>query len=204
MTISLQSEDAKESNQLIILKKTQASMDRLTSDIDRILKSSQLASGQVVMQQETMNLKELILELIKNLDPLAKERQVSIVTNLETTVAYVGDSYWISQALLNIMKNAVEHTNMNGKIFVCLKEKGTTVKLRIEDEGTGISAEELPHLFERFHRGSFTKAGYGIGLNMAYDIIKAHHGTLSAGNRMEKGAWFLAEFPILEGSRTYQ
>lgn len=185
------------------LVKSQECMERLCNEIDRILKSSQLAAGKVLMDFEKIDLEEIVSDCIAHVNAIAAKKQVNIEMEGKITVSMKGDLFWLSQAIENILKNAVEHTKENGKVFVSLAEKGRNVEIKIEDEGKGIQTEELAELFKRFSRGSVTKAGYGIGLSMANDIVAAHHGTLAVGNRDEGGAWFMVRLPVLEGSKAY-
>ena len=113
------------------------------------------------------------------------------------------DPCWLSQALENVLKNAVEHTAPGTGVTVSYSHEGRHIRIRIADQGPGIPPDELVTLFERFHRGETTKAGYGIGLSMAKDVIAAHHGTISARNRETRGAAFEILLPVLEGTGPY-
>lgn len=179
-------------------------MERLCREIDRILKSSQLAEGKILMDFEKICLEQIVSDCMGQLQVLADKKKVKMEMEGRIAAAFRGDSFWLSQAVENILKNAVEHTREDGTVRVVLCEKGRTIEIRIEDEGKGIPPEELADIFKRFHRGSVSKAGYGIGLSMAKDIVQAHHGTLTAGNREVRGAWFQIALPILEGRRTYE
>ena len=168
------------------LQKSQACMERLTNEIDRILKSSQLAAGKIQMVFEHLHLADEILSIIQQLRSLTDKRQVGILLDCEKDIILYGDAFWLPQALENIIKNAAEHTRQGGRVWVTAKNCGQTVSIIIEDEGMGIPPEEFPLLFQRFTRGTVSKTGYGIGLSMAKDIVEAHHGTLTAV--MEKPA----------------
>lgn len=186
------------------LLKSQTSLERLTKEIDRILKSSQLASGKILMQEEAVNLEELIQKCMIQLKPLAEKKSAVFQLEAQTCSMLCADPFWLYQAVENLLKNAVEHTKDNSMIKIFLWQEDISVKLRVEDSGEGIPAEELPHIFLRFHRGSVTKAGYGIGLSMTRDIVQAHHGSITAGNGAQSGAWFVLTLPILEGKGAYK
>jgi len=183
------------------IEKSQACLERLTGEIDRILKSSQLAAGKITMEFEPMKLGAEASACIERLKPLAGAKGVSLV--LEGQADIPADSFWLGQALENLIKNAVEHTTAGSTVTIRIVDEGCRVRVRVEDEGPGIPPEELSELFTRFHRGSAQKAGYGIGLSMAKDIIDAHHGTLSAGNREKIGARFEICLPRIDGAGTY-
>lgn len=183
------------------IEKSQACLERLTGEIDRILKSSQLAAGKITMEFEPVELRAEISACIERLRPLAGAKEVSLALKGQADIP--ADSFWLGQALENLMKNAVEHTAEGSTVTVRIADEGRRVKMRIEDEGPGIPPEELPELFTRFHRGGAQKAGYGIGLSMAKDIIAAHYGTLTAGNREQAGARFEICLPRIDGTETY-
>ncbi len=186
------------------LKKSQEYADRIQSEVDRILKSSQLSKGKIRMMFETMDIKKELEQCVENLKPMTVEREVTITLEAEKDLLFSGDVFWISQALENVIKNAVEHTEKGSSVYVRVTSFKRMFIIRVEDQGEGIPKEQLVRLFSRFHRGKRSKAGYGIGLSMAKDIVKAHHGKISAGNCDEKGAWFEIELPFLDGARSYE
>lgn len=189
------------------LEECQKCMARLTGEVGRILECSQLADQKINMWLERCDLRQLIQKTITVLAPLWKKKEVDIVLELSdisrVPELYL-DSYWFAQAVENVVKNAIEHTPAGSVIRIAAFDRAHSLVLEVTDEGPGIAKEELPYLFERFHRGSYRKAGYGIGLSMANDILKAHHGSLEAGNRKGGGACFRLEVPILEGKRPYE
>lgn len=189
------------------LEECQACMGRLTGEVRRILECSQLAAQKINMRPERCDAGQLIRKAITVLEPLWKKKGVGITLELSAISGmpelYL-DSYWFSQAVENIVKNAIEHTPEGSVVSIAAVDRTHSLVLEVTDEGPGIAEEELPYLFERFHRGSYGKAGYGIGLSMAKDILKAHHGSIQAGNQKDGGACFRLEVPILEGKRPYE
>ena len=185
------------------LEKSQVCMKRLTGEMDKILKSSQLAEGKIRMAFEPVDLKEELLICRDKLTPIANAKNAAILLEGADSFKLSADPFWLSQALENVLKNAVEHTVSGGKVIVSLFNEGKDIRIQIADEGAGIPPKELVTLFERFHRGETAKAGYGIGLSMAKDIISAHHGAISARNRESRGAVFEIVLPVLEGTSPY-
>ncbi len=189
------------------LEECQKCMERLTGEIGRILECSQLADQKISMWLERCDVDKLIRGTVNVLAPLWRKKEVDIVLELSDISRipelYL-DSYWFAQALENVVKNAIEHTPAGSSVIVKASDRIHSLVLEIMDEGPGIPEDEQPYLFERFHRGSYGKAGYGIGLSMARDILKAHHGGIEAGNRTGGGAWFRLEVPVLEGKRPYE
>ena len=185
------------------LLKSQASLERLTAEIERVLKSSQLASGKINMDFTTFHYPDCIQNCIHSLTSIAEKKKVTFQCRLPSQCLISADYFWLSQAVENILKNAVEHTTVGSSVYVSLEESEREAVLVISDSGKGIPVQELPLIFLRFHRGSVSKSGYGIGLSMAQDIVKAHHGTLSARNLPEKGSSFILSLPIFSGGKIY-
>lgn len=184
------------------LKKSQLCMNRLTDEVDRVLKSSQLASGKITMVPEKIDLSEAIKECCDELSPLAEARSVELLFEPKNSICISADAFWLPQAISNIIKNAVEHTARGTAVNVIIKDCIQNIEVRIEDHGAGIPEDELPLMFERFHRGAAAKAGYGIGLSMANDIVRAHHGSIRVVN-MQSGAAFTITLPVLDGIKPY-
>lgn len=186
------------------LKEGQKCVTRLTEEIERVLKSSQLAAGKVLMDYEKLDLKVLICSCAERMETLAGKRKVSFQVHGGLSKEYLGDQFWLMQAFENLLKNAAEHTKKGTTVEVHLEEKEGQIRVSICDEGEGILPEEMPILFQRFCRGNSRKAGYGIGLNMAQDIIKSHHGSISVQNMQGKGACFLVSLPMIYGTEPYK
>ena len=185
------------------LGKSQSYMNRLTDEIDKILKSSQLAEGKIRMAFESIDLRRELAACRARLIAIADARNVTIKIDGPETLPLPADPFWLPQALENVIKNAVEHTAPGSTVTVSYSDEMRDIHIQIMDEGSGIPPKELVTLFERFCRGETSKAGYGIGLSMAKDIITAHHGTISARNREGRGALFEIVLPVLNGAKTY-
>lgn len=189
------------------LEECQKCMARLTGEVARILECSQLAEQKINMRLKRCDVKQLIHRTVTALAPLWKKKGVHISLSLsdipESSELYL-DCYWFSQAVENVIKNAIEHTPAGSAVSIAASDCIHSLVLAVKDEGPGVPEDQLPYLFERFHRGNYQKAGYGIGLSMARDVLKAHHGSLQAKNQPGGGACFFLEIPILEGKRPYE
>ena len=117
---------------------------------------------------------------------------VKLCLNGNDTDSFFGDFGWSAEAITNILKNGIEHMENGGNLYVSWSEKSVYSEIEIEDEGNGISDEELPHIFERFYRGKTARhSGFGIGMAMAQSIFAKQNGTIKAQNREEGGAKFV-------------
>lgn len=178
-------------------------LQRLSREVERILNSSLLASGKTVMHFEKTEMGSFVQGAVENVRELAKKRNVTILISEDKETEWMVDRFWMAQAFENIVKNGCEHTVEGSTVSVRIMNKQYEICIYVEDEGSGIEEGELLHIFDRFHRGKVNKAGYGIGLGMAKDIVRLHHGSLEAGNRKGGGAWFLLRIPELAGANTY-
>lgn len=108
---------------------------------------------------------------------------------------FQGDFTWSTEAILNILKNCMEHTPIGGQIQVSFSQNAIFTEIVIEDNGPGFAKEDLPHLFERFYKGrNASENSVGIGLALARMIVTQQNGTLKAENRPEGGAKFVIKF----------
>lgn len=108
---------------------------------------------------------------------------------------FPGDFAWSTEAVLNILKNCMEHTPPGGRIEVTYSQNAIYTEIAIEDNGPGFDKEDLPHLFERFYKGkNAAEHSVGIGLALARMIVTQQNGTLKAENRPEGGARFVMRF----------
>lgn len=109
--------------------------------------------------------------------------------------AFRGDLSWTSEAIGNIVKNCMEHTPEGGRIEIEATETALFSEIIIKDNGTGISSEDLPHIFERFYKGKDSDGkSFGIGLALSRMIITGQGGTVKAENRKPVGAMFTIRF----------
>lgn len=143
------------------LEKSQSCMNRLTDEIDQILKSSQLAEGKIRMAFEPVDLGTELAACRERLIAIADAQNVTIKTEGPEALVLPADPFWLSQALENVMKNAVEHTAPGSTVTVSYSDEMRDIHIQIMDEGSGIPPKELVTLFERFYRGETFKAGYG-------------------------------------------
>ena len=141
-----------------------------------LLKLSKLDSNTVDFKHEEINAENLINNVIKNLAiPLDIKQQSVIVTGNNET--FIGDYNWELEALTNIVKNCIEHTPENKKIYINCEKNNFNTKIVIRDEGNGIDREDIKHIFERFYKGkNSSENSVGIGLELSKSIIEKDNG----------------------------
>jgi signal transduction histidine kinase len=170
-------------------------LERIEWLISSLLKLSKIDAGTVYFKQDRVQVESLIRKAIEPLlIPMdIKEQTVSIQG--DAAVSFIGDFNWTVEALINIVKNAVEHTAEGGAITITFAENPLFTEIVIRDNGTGIAKEDLPYIFKRFYRGrQASEDSIGIGLAMAYSIITSQNGTIDVESRAGKGTAFHIKF----------
>ena len=155
-----------------------------------LLKLSKLDSNTVDFKHEEINAENLINNVIKNLAiPLDIKQQSVIVTGNNET--FIGDYNWELEALTNIVKNCIEHTPENKKIYINCEKNNFNTKIVIRDEGNGIDREDIKHIFERFYKGkNSSENSVGIGLALSKSIIEKDNGYILCTSEVGKGTTF--------------
>lgn len=157
------------------LLRNKKQIERIEWLISSLLKLSRLDSGTIKLKPEKIKISSLISKSIEPIKALIELKKVDVKLNIRNTDVVV-DVNWTSEALLNIIKNALEHTK--DEILIESTTNPIYTEIRIIDNGNGISKEDLPHVFERFYKGNHNKDSIGIGLNMSKKIIEMQNGTL--------------------------
>ncbi len=168
-------------------------LSRIEWLITALLKMSRLDAGTAKFKLESLPLEELLRRgtapLLISLDLRDQRLQVSAEGN------FFGDASWTCEAITNIVKNCMEHTPEGGNIVIKASENVLYSEILISDNGRGIAAEDLPHIFERFYKGKDSgEKSFGIGLALARRIITAQNGTVKAENQMSGGVRFTIRF----------
>lgn len=178
-----------------ILNKNRAQLERIEWLITTLLKMSQIDAGTVTFKEEKVVTKELIKKALEpiNIPIELKKQTVLIVGDKKSTV--ILDQKWTVEAFVNLLKNAHEHTPVGGMIIIKITDNPLFTEFLIQDNGTGIAKEDLPHIFERFYKGKNSSSeSIGIGLNMSKTIIQKENGTIMVESIKEKGTTFTIRF----------
>lgn len=145
-----------------------------------LLKLSKLDSNTVHFIKKEVSLDEIVTSSIKNIAPLCDLKNITIIKNLEPGIKINCDLNWQVEAITNILKNCVEHSKENSKIDITTATNKVYHSIKIRDYGTGISKKDLPHIFERFYKGTGGSANsIGIGLSLAQKIIESNDGLIN-------------------------
>ena len=170
------------------LIKNKNQIERIEWLVTSLLKLSRLESGTVKLKKEKINLKELIDKSIEPINVLLELRNIKLTKNI-IDVNLVVDINWTVEALLNVIKNACEHTV--DKIEIVGSTNPLYTEIKIIDNGSGISKKDIKHIFERFYKGNHNKESIGIGLNMSKKIINLQNGLIEVSSKEGVGSTFI-------------
>jgi|GEM_PF-4007962 len=180
------------------LKTMEQESKRMTMLVENLLQLAKLdiTTEQTIHSFEKFNLAKLLDNMKMQLEMMAEERKVSITTIPNSSIYLEGNKNQIKQVILNLMQNAIQHTDsQSGEITITLSETDEHVKLIITDNGIGISKEHLPQLFQRFFRvdqaRSRASGGAGLGLSISKSIIDGHKGTIDVISELGIGTSFI-------------
>jgi signal transduction histidine kinase len=159
----------------------QRNSDRLLGLIDDLLLVARLNSDGMRLELAPLDLAELARHVAATCRPLAEHKQVNLRDHTQAPAPARGDAKRLGQALNHLVVNAIKFTAAGGEITISVGDPDRP-ELIITDTGVGISAADLPHLFERFFRGGsaddLAASGSGLGLFIVRSIVDAHHGTI--------------------------
>jgi signal transduction histidine kinase len=175
-------------------------LDRAIDDLNATLSDLLVFSRDFSLHLHTGNLPMVVREAAEEVRPAATARGVDLVYRYEeeggneAEVLLPVDHMKLKQAFLNLLTNALDASPAPGRVEVVVQRQGERVQVAVVDHGTGIAAEHMEHIFAPFF--STKPHGSGLGLTFARKIIELHHGTLVARNNPDRGATFVAEFPL--------
>ncbi|MEG2799116.1 MAG: HAMP domain-containing sensor histidine kinase [Erysipelotrichaceae bacterium] len=190
----LSQEELGEEQRIKFLKNIRSQLQRIEWLVTSLLKMSKLQIGTVHFLKESMNAFDLLDKASESLLLMLDLKDQTLIVNGDQAYLNV-DRNWTSEALLNILKNCVEHTQDGGFITCNVMDTPMYIQIKISDNGSGIASVDLPHIFERFYRGKNSSSdSVGIGLAMSYEIITSQQGTLWVESKEQQGTTFTIRF----------
>ena len=177
-------------------EKSQREIKRMEDVIYTLLKLARLDAGIIQMEKAPENLSVLMQDVLERFETWAKQEQKTIMLSGKEDVVLSCDALWVSEAVGNIIKNALEHTENGGHIGVKWSQSPLMAQIEISDDGKGIHPEDLYNIFKRFYRSRFSSDvhGIGLGLPLAKSIVEAHGGTISVTSTPGTGTTFTLNF----------
>lgn len=173
-------------------------LDRIETLVENLLKITRLDAGAIVIEKNMENVAEILRDVELHFAFRARQEQKELILSGVDSVPFCCDRDWIMEAVNNIVKNALDHTNAGDKIWICWKALPSVVEITIKDNGSGIHPEDLHHIFKRFYRSRYSKdtKGIGLGLPLAKAIIEAHNGVVTVDSQFGQGTTFTINFLI--------
>ncbi len=175
------------------LERSLAQLDRTEWLVKNLLTLARIEAGVLPIQKEDRAVADTIRNAVRAFEATAEAAGVELVVQpgADAGPPVPHDPRWLAEAVSNIVKNALEHSPPGARVSVDVEFTEVFLRLVVEDQGPGIAPEDLPHLFERFYRGSSPRgrSGTGIGLALAKAIVERHGGVISAttGTRGSRG-----------------
>lgn len=173
-------------------------LDRIETLVQNLLKITKLDAGSIVIEKGTENVADMMGDIKLHFAYRAKQEQKEIVLSGFDKISLFCDRDWLMEAIDNIVKNALDHTEKGDTVRIEWKALSSAVQIIVKDNGCGIHPEDLLHIFKRFYRSRFSKdkQGIGLGLPLAKAIIEAHNGTIEVDSQLGAGTTFTMNFLI--------
>ncbi len=176
-------------------KNLELSLKRMEWLLTSLLKLAKLDAGTVKFKKELVEVGDLLAQVTRPLLIPMELKEQKLTIRGEAGITFLGDKGWTAEALINILKNCIEHTQNGGEITISFEENPIYTEIIIKDNGDGIDKEDLPFIFKRFYRGkNASEDSVGIGLAMAKSIITSQGGDVSVSSGKQEGSSFCVKF----------
>jgi signal transduction histidine kinase len=196
--------------QLKLLDLIRDNIDRITRFSNQFLDLAKIEAGAMEMSREPVVVAELLAPLMANMHILAQRRSIVLTVEGDDIPPILGDPEKLGEVFTNLIGNAIKYTRSGGTVTVRYARSNAGVSISVQDSGIGISAADLPHIFEKFYRArnaGKTVGGSGVGLALVRAIVEGHRGHISVVSEQGKGSTFTVELPAAikkDGQRTQQ
>jgi signal transduction histidine kinase len=174
-------------------------LDRIESLVQSLLKMARLDAGAITLERAPENVFDLLEHIKRQYSFRAEQEGKEIALEGDEQTVFSCDRTWLTEAIGNLVKNALDHTAQGDRILVQWQQSPCLTQITVEDTGSGIHSEDLYHIFKRFYRSRFSKdtQGVGLGLPLAKSIVEAHQGSIEVHSKLGQGTAFTINFPIM-------
>lgn len=183
-------EDVDEVKRIEYLKDIRSQIENINFLIIALLKLSRFDANVVVFEKNKIIVKNLIMDVLKNVDILRELNGVSIHTKGKSDVSFIGDYKWECEAITNIVKNAIEYAKDNKDVYIIYEDKNVYNEIRIINDGI-ITDEDKKNIFKRFYKKNNNGNNFGIGLSLAKEIVEKDNGTIRVECKNNKTIFIL-------------
>lgn len=173
-------------------------LDRIETLVQNLLKITRLDAGTIVFEKSPENVSDMMSYIKRHFACRAEQEGKSLILSGDEEVELFCDRSWLTEAISNIVKNALDHTAAGAEIRITWRAFASVVQIIVSDDGSGIHPEDLPYIFKRFYRSRFSKdkQGIGLGLPLAKAVIEEHNGTVEVNSTLGVGTTFTVNFLI--------
>ncbi len=173
-------------------------LDRMEMLIQNLLKITKLDAGSIVIEKHMENVADMMKDIELHFAYRVRREQKELALSGSDCISFPCDRDWLTEAIDNIVKNALDHTQKDDSIRIEWQQFASVVQITVKDNGSGIHPEDLHHIFKRFYRSRFSKdtQGVGLGLPLAKAIIEAHNGTIEVHSELGAGTTFVINLLI--------
>lgn len=177
-------------------RKSTRSLERMEQLIRSLLKMARLDTGNIVFEKHRCQIAEIVEQAADDLRERARSEGKEILTEGRADAALFCDQEWTKEAVGNLVKNALDHTEAGGVVTISWEETLAVSYLMVADNGRGIEEEDIHHIFKQFYRGraSGGRQGAGLGLSLAKSIAEGQGGSLSVESHVGEGSIFRMTF----------
>jgi len=177
--------------------------------IDDLLDSAKIEAGQVLLNKRFVEVRPLIDQVVQSMQPLAKGKQITLEVAIPALSSGIfADPDKLTQVLLNLIGNAIKFTPPAGRVTIRAEEQSGEVQFSVSDTGVGISADDLPKLFEKFQQFRRTAGegsqGTGLGLAISKRLVDLHGGRIWAASQEGKGSTFSFTIPLYDAEEVFR
>ena len=171
-------------------------LERIETLVMNLLKISKFDSGTIVLEKTPENVSEMMERIKKHFSFRAGQEGKEIILSGDESTDFACDRNWLMEAVINIVKNALDHTKRGDSVRIEWKTSASALQIAVIDNGSGIHPEDLYYIFKRFYRSRYSKdtQGIGLGLPLAKSIIEAHGGSITADSDLGRGTAFYIYF----------
>jgi signal transduction histidine kinase len=184
------------------LNAIESEVSRMTRLVNNLLLLAKAESGDVPFENQVFDLDTVVLEVYRQMKVVAGEK-IKLKLGEMDQIQIMGDRDRIKQVIMNLVGNGIQYTPEGGQVTLALQKSEHFAQIIVNDTGSGMSEEELQHIFERFYRGEKSRkrgknTGFGLGLSISNWIVKNHNGLIEVTSQKDKGTTFVVKLPLMK------
>jgi signal transduction histidine kinase len=195
---ALLSKDSQQST--LALEECAENIEEITALVDQLLDIAEAESGVMTLKKENVSLQQLFTQVVDIYEVVAEEKNIKIKISASNDLNWLFDRKRIKQAVANLLDNAIKYSDSNTQVSLSAFVESNLLAIKISDQGTGISSDDLPRIWERLYRGDKSRStkGLGLGLSLVRSIVQAHAGTIEVNAGPDsKGSVFTIFLPTV-------